>query len=73
MGREKNIVENGIFYYLVQERKQDRQKIRKKIIPSGPHFFILLIWEEKVLNDIIYTNTLTLFILPTPLTFLLHL
>ena len=71
------MVENGIFYCLVYERKQERQKTGRKIIPPSPHFFILLIWEEngeeKMLNDIIYTNTLTLFISPTSLTFPLHL
>ena len=39
----------------------------RKIFPPGPHFFILPIseknGEEKVLNDVLYTNTLTLFIL----------
>ena len=63
---EENIMENGIFHYLVQERKQEIQKIGRKIIPPNPHFFILPIWEEKVLNDVLYTDTLTLFISPTP-------
>ena len=57
---EENIMENGIFHYLVQERKQEIQKIGRKIIPPNPHFFILPIWEEngeeKVLNDIIYPH-----------------
>ena len=47
---------NDIFHYLVQERKQEKQKIGRKIIPPCPHFFILPIWEEngeeKVLNDL---------------------
>ena len=60
------MVENGIFYCLVEERKQERQKIGRKIFPPGPHFFILPIWEEKVLNDVLYTNTLILFISPAP-------
>ena len=71
------MVKNGIFYCLFQERKQERQKIGRKIILIGPYFFILPIWEEngekKVLNDLIYTNILTLFISPTPFTFPLHL
>ena len=62
----ENRVENGIFHSLVQERKQERQKIRRKIFPLGPPFFILPIWEEngekKMLNDVLYTNILTLFI-----------
>ena len=64
----ENLVENDILYYLVQEKKQERQKIGRKTFPMGSHFFILPIWEEngekKVLNDIFYTNTLTLFISP---------
>ena len=71
------MVKNGIFYCLFQERKQERQKIGRKIILIGPYFFILPIWEEngekKVLNDLFYTNILTLFISPTPFTFPLHL
>ena len=66
----ENRVENDILYCLVQERKQERRKMGRKIFPTGSHFFILSIWEEngeeKVLNDIFYTNTLTLFISPTP-------
>ena len=61
------MVENDIFHCLVQERKQERQKMERKIFPSDLHFFILSIWEEngeeKVLNDVLYTNSLTLFIL----------
>ena len=41
--------------------------MERKIIPSGPHFFILPIWEEngerkifKIVNNVIYTNTFTL-------------
>ena len=64
------MVENGIFSRLVQERKQERQKRGRKIIPQGPHFFILPIWEEngeeKMLNDVIYTNTRILLHSPTP-------
>ena len=59
--RMKNKVENDIFHCLVEERKQERQKIGRKIFPPGPPFFILPIWEEneeeKVLKDILYTNT----------------
>ena len=64
------MVENGIFHCLVEERKQERQKIKRKIFPSDPPFFILPVWEEngerKVLKDTLYTNTLNLFISPTP-------
>ena len=35
---EENRVDNDIFYYLVQERKQERQKMRRKIFPPNPHF-----------------------------------
>ena len=63
------MVKNDIFYCLVQERKQERQKMERKIFPLDPNFFILPIWEEigeeKVLNDVLYTNTLTSFISPT--------
>ena len=62
--RMKNKVENDIFHCLVEERKQERQKIGRKIFPPGPPFFILPIWEEneeeKVLKDILYTNTLNI-------------
>ena len=61
---EENKGKNGIFHCLVQERKQERQKMERKIFLSGPHFFILPIWKEngekKVLTDGI------LFISPTP-------
>ena len=40
------MVKNGIFYCLFQERKQERQKIGRKIILTSPHFFIIPIWEE---------------------------
>ena len=57
-------MENGIFHCLVEERKQERQKIGGKIFPLGTPFFILPIWEEneegKVLKDALYTNTLNL-------------
>ena len=60
-------MKNNIFHCLVQKRKQERQKIRRKIIPLGPHFFILPIWKEngekkifKIVNNVIYTNTFTL-------------
>ena len=63
-------MENDIFYALVQEKKQERHKIGRKIFPLDLPFFILPIWEEngkeKMLNDVLYTNTLTLFISPTP-------
>ena len=62
--RMKNKVENDIFHCLVEERKQERQKRGRKIFPPGPPFFILPIWEEyeeeKVLKDILYTNTLNI-------------
>ena len=60
------MVENGIFHCFVEERKQGRRKIRRKIFPSRPPFLILIIWEEKVVKDTFYTNTLNLFISPTP-------
>ena len=65
------MVENGIFHYFVEERNQGRQKIRRKIFPLGPPFFILIIWEEKVLKDTLYKNTLNLLISPTP--YIIHL
>ena len=43
---EENRVKNEIFFYLVQERKQERQKMGCKIIHPGPHYFVLPIWEE---------------------------
>ena len=49
--REENRVENGIFHCLIQERKQERQKIGRKIIPLDSHFFYPLNlggkWEGK--------------------------
>ena len=57
-------MENDIFYCLVEERKQERQKIGGKFFPLGPPFFILPIWEEnkegKVLKNALYTSTLNL-------------
>ena len=35
---EKNRMKNNIFYCLVEERKQERQKIGGEIFPSGPPF-----------------------------------
>ena len=35
----ENKVKNGIFSYLVQERKEKRQKMGWKIIPQVPPFF----------------------------------
>ena len=65
-------MENDIFHCFVQEKKQER-KNREENNSSGLTFFILSIWEEnrkeKLLNDIIYINTLSLFISPTLLTF----
>ena len=43
---EENMVENGIFSCLIQEIKPKRQKMGWKIIPSGPHNFVIPIWEE---------------------------
>ena len=43
---EENKVESGFFSCLVQERKQEKQKMGWKIIPPNPHNFVLLIWEE---------------------------
>ena len=40
------------------EKTKETENREKNIF--RPTFFILPIWEEKVLNDIIYTNTLTL-------------
>ena len=42
----ENKVKNGIFSYLVQERKENRQKMGVENNPSGPTFFFLPIWEE---------------------------
>ena len=63
-------MENDIFYYLVEERKQERQKIGGKIFPLGPPFFILPILEEneegKVVKDALYTiPSIYLFYLPS--------
>ena len=66
-------MENDVFYCLVEERKQERQKIGEKVFPPGPTFFILPNWEEneegKVMRNAFYTNTPTLLHSPTPLTF----
>ena len=68
--RERKIGEKLNFPLLDSERKQKRQKIERKIFLLDPNFFILPIWEEigeeKVLNYVFYTNTLTLFVSPTP-------
>ena len=40
------MVENGIFSYLVQERKQEGKKMVWKIFPLDPQNFVLPIWEE---------------------------
>ena len=40
------MVENVIFHCLVEERKQERQKIGEKVFPLGPTFLILPNWEE---------------------------
>ena len=67
------MVENTVFHYLVEERKQERHKIREKVFFPGLTFFILPNWEEneeeKVMRNAFYTNTLTLLHSPTPLTF----
>ena len=66
-------MENAIFHYLIEERKQERQKIEEKVFPSRPTFFILSNCEEneegKVMRNAFYTNTLTLLHSLTPLTF----
>ena len=36
---EENMVENVVFHCLVEERKQERQKIEEKVFPSEPTFF----------------------------------
>ena len=63
------MMKNDIFYCLVQERKQKRQKMGRKIISLSLYFFILPIWEENgekmMLNDVIYTNNLILLHSPT--------
>ena len=43
---EENRVKNVVFHGLVEERKQERQKIEEKVFPSGSTFFILPNWEE---------------------------
>ena len=56
------MVENVIFYCLVEEKKKTENK--GESFPSGPTFFILAIWDEngerKVLRNAFYTNTLSL-------------
>ena len=42
---EENMMKNDIFSYSVQERNK-RQKMGRKIISSGPHFFVLPIWRK---------------------------
>ena len=73
--RKREIGEKWNFPLLGSERKQERQKIERKIFLLDPNFFILPIWkeigEEKVLNYVLYTNTLTLFVSPTP--YFIHL
>ena len=68
--RERKICEKLHFSLLGSERKQERQKMERNFFPLDPNFFIFPIWEEigeeKVLNDVLYTNTLTLFVSPTP-------
>ena len=68
--RERKIYEKLHFSLLGSERKQERQKMERNFFPLDPNLFILPIWEkigeEKVLNDVLYTNTLTLFVSPTP-------
>ena len=43
---EENMVENGIFSCLIQEIKQERQKMGWKIIPSSPHNFVIPILRK---------------------------
>ena len=63
----------AVFHCLVEERKQQRQKIGEKVFPHGPTFVILPNWEEnekgKVIRNAFYTNTPNLLYSPTPLTF----
>ena len=65
-------MENVVFYYLVEEKKQERQKIGEKFFPLWPIFFILPNLEEneegKVMKNAIYTNTPTLLHSPILLT-----
>ena len=46
IGREKNVGENVVFHYLVQERKIEGKKIKLKKITLVPQIFMLPIWEE---------------------------
>ena len=43
---EENMVENGIFPCLVQERKQEGKKMVWKFFPPSPQNFFLPVWEE---------------------------
>ena len=60
------MVKNVIFHCLVEEVKQEKQKIGEKVFPPRSTSFILPNWEEnekrKVLRNAFYTNTLS----PTP-------
>ena len=64
--RQRKIKWKMTFSPVQFKREDERQKMGRKIFPPGPHFFIHPIWEEngeeKVLNDILYTNILTLFL-----------
>ena len=65
------MMKNGIFYYLVQDRKQERQKMERKIFPSGPHFFILPIGRKmgrKKCLIMYFTQILSLYSSHLPLT-----
>ena len=60
-------MENDIFPCLVQERRREIENGEENF-PSRPTFFyppnLGGNGEEKVLNDILYTNILTLFLSP---------
>ena len=45
-GRMKNRGENVVFPFLVQERKIEGKKIKRKKITVVPQIFIVPIWEE---------------------------
>ena len=66
-------MENAVFHCLVEERKQERQKIGEKVFPPESTFFILPNLEEneegKVMKNAFYTNTPTLLHSPTLHTF----
>ena len=60
---------------MIQERKQERQKMGRKIIPLGHIFYPPNMGENVeagMLNDVIYTNTPTLLHSPTFFTYLLY-